>query len=79
MTEQELENIISDLAYRRKHTDEDSAEYKMIMRQLEGIRREGYLAARFWKSTNTGADSDPVAPGPPSPRRRRCRTSESLF
>ena len=47
MTEQELENIISDLAYRRKHTDEDSAEYKMIMRQLEGIRREGYLAARI--------------------------------
>ena len=54
MTEQELENIISDLAYRRKHTDEDSAEYKMIMRQLEGIRREGYLAARILEEYEYG-------------------------
>ena len=42
-----LEEIISDLAYRRKHADGDSAEYKMIMRQMAGIRREGYLAARI--------------------------------
>jgi hypothetical protein len=42
-----LEEIISELAYRRKHADEDSAEYKMIMRLMAGIRREGYLAARI--------------------------------
>jgi hypothetical protein len=47
MTEAELEEVISDLAYRRKHADWDSAEYKMIERQREGIRREGYLAARI--------------------------------
>jgi len=35
------------LADRRKQFDEDSAEYKMIVRQLAGIRREGYLAARI--------------------------------
>ena len=60
MTEQELEEIISDLAYRRKHADEDSAEYKMIMRQLAGIRREGQLAARILEERSsiqcTGGD-----------------------
>ena len=38
-----LEEIVSDLAYRRKLADEDSAEYKMIMRQMEGIRRGSEL------------------------------------
>jgi hypothetical protein len=47
LNEQELEELISDLADRRKQFDEDSAEYKMIVRQLAGIRREGYLAARI--------------------------------
>jgi hypothetical protein len=41
----ELEEIISDLAYRRKHADEDSAEYRMIMRQMEGIRRGSELGS----------------------------------
>lgn len=41
----ELERIIRDLAARRKSADPDSAEYKMIMRQMAGIRREGELAA----------------------------------
>ena len=40
-----LEEIVSDLAYRRKHTDEDSAEYKMIMRQMAGIRRGSELGS----------------------------------
>ena len=47
MTEQQLEDVISELAYRRKHAREDSAEQKMIERQMAGIRREGYLAARI--------------------------------
>jgi hypothetical protein len=47
MTEAKLEKIISDLADRRKRVDMDSAEYKMIMRQMAGVRREGYLAARI--------------------------------
>ena len=38
-----LEEVVSDLAYRRKDAREDSAEYKMIMRQMEGIRRGSEL------------------------------------
>ena len=39
----ELEEIVSDLAYRRDHADEGSAEYKMILRQMAGIRRGSEL------------------------------------
>jgi hypothetical protein len=42
-----LEKIISEFAARRKRADMDSAEYKMITRQMAGMRREGYLAARI--------------------------------
>ena len=40
-----LEEIISELAYRLKHADMDSAEYKMIMRQMAGIRRGSELGS----------------------------------
>jgi len=35
----ELEEIVRQLAYRFRDAREDSAEYKMIVRQMEGIRR----------------------------------------
>jgi len=40
-----LEEVVKDLAYRRKHADEDSAEYRMIERQMEGIRRGSELGS----------------------------------
>ncbi|MGV7215014.1 hypothetical protein [Bradyrhizobium sp. UFLA05-112] len=39
----ELETTITDLAYRLQDADEDSAEYKFIERQMEGIRRGSEL------------------------------------
>jgi hypothetical protein len=58
MTEQQLEDIISDLADRRKCADVDSAEHKLIMRQMAGIRREGYLAARILEEYDYWGESD---------------------
>jgi len=43
--EMELGDILRRLAYRLEEVREDSAEYKMILRQLEGIRRRSELAA----------------------------------
>jgi hypothetical protein len=39
----ELIETVRQLAYRLRHAREDSAEYKMIVRQLEGIRRGSQL------------------------------------
>ena len=38
MTEEELEHIIATLAYRLSLAREGSAEYRMIVRQLDGLR-----------------------------------------
>ena len=40
-----LEDIVSDLAYRLKHAPEGSAEYKMTIRQMAGIRRGSELGS----------------------------------
>ena len=47
MTEQELENIIATLAYRLSLAREGSAEYRMIVRQLDGIRDRSQLAEQI--------------------------------
>jgi hypothetical protein len=43
--------------YRRKRADEDSAEYKMIMRQMEGIRRGSELGGLLMQEYDMGGMS----------------------
>ena len=38
-----LEEVVSDLAYRLRRASEGSAEYRMIVRQMEGIRHGSEL------------------------------------
>ena len=42
--DEELEAIIRRLAYRRDDTREGSAEYRMIIRQMRGLRSSSKLA-----------------------------------
>jgi hypothetical protein len=41
--ERELEAILTRLAYRREEVREDGPEYRLIVRQMEGIRRGSEL------------------------------------
>jgi hypothetical protein len=50
----ELEDIIRQLAYRLLDAREDSAEYKMILRQMEGIHHGSELGSRIIEEYDIG-------------------------
>ena len=52
----ELEEIVSRLAYQMRQADEDSAEYKMIVRQLEGIRHGSELGGLLMEEVDASGD-----------------------
>jgi hypothetical protein len=55
--ELELEDIIRRLIYRLYDADEDSAEQRMILRQLEGIRRGSELGGLLMQEVDMGGIS----------------------
>jgi hypothetical protein len=51
----ELENILRQLIDRLSETREDSAAYKMIVRQMEGIRHGSELGSLLMEEYDIGA------------------------
>jgi hypothetical protein len=54
--EKELEKIITTLLVRRDRAREGSAEYRMIERQLEGIRHGSQVGALMMEEVDSSGD-----------------------
>jgi hypothetical protein len=53
----ELEEVVRQLAYWLRQAREDSAEYKMIVRQMEGIRHGSELGGLLMEEYDCGGIS----------------------